>query len=97
MKSFLTLFSFVVVIVVTVAPAQAGALREMMMAKKLGSASSQQQAPATAVPGTTVPAPAVTQPPAVDSKFENAKKKCAELGNKEGSNKFNNCVVTLME
>ena len=32
-----------------------------------------------------------------DSKFENAKLKCKELGNAEGSNKYNSCVMTLME
>lgn len=97
MKFVTALFSLFMLSLVASAPVQAGAMREMMMAKKLGNASSQQQTPATAVPSATTSAPAASQPPAVDAKFETAKKKCAELGNKEGSSKFNSCVVTLME
>jgi hypothetical protein len=31
------------------------------------------------------------------SKFETAKVKCKELGNQEGSDKYDRCVMTLME
>ena len=97
MKTLFSLVSFWILLGVMVSPVQAGAMREMMMAKKLGNSATQQQAPASAVPTTAPPAAVATQPPAVDAKFETAKKKCAELGNKEGSSKFNSCVVTLME
>ena len=32
-----------------------------------------------------------------DARFDDAKRKCQELGNKEGSDKYNSCVMTLME
>ena len=49
----------------------------------------------------TAPAPtaAPATPPASTGNlnFDNAKAKCIALGNTEGSNAFNNCIVTLMQ
>ncbi len=51
-------------------------------------------APAPAAPA-TLPAAAPVSTGSLN--FDNAKAKCMALGNTEGSNAFNNCIVTLMQ
>lgn len=52
---------------------------------------------ATSGTAPTTQAPPIAAPLSKNSAFETAKLKCKQLGNKEGSNKFNKCVMTLME
>ena len=97
MKTFSIVVGMGVSFLLSANSVEAGALREMMMAKKMKESASQSTSSTT-----TTPANAATVTPAAskaqaDPKFELAKKKCVELGNKEGSSKFNSCVVTLME
>jgi uncharacterized cupredoxin-like copper-binding protein len=97
MKTFSIVVGMGLSFLLSATSVEAGALREMMMAKKMKESASQ-----SASSTTTTPANAATVTPAAskaqaDPKFELAKKKCVELGNKEGSSKFNSCVVTLME
>jgi len=79
---------------VTIDSAQAGPIMKMLEEKKAKqAASSTSSAPATQPP--TAPATPTTSK--ANPQFDTAKKKCKELGNKEGSDKFNSCVMTLME
>lgn len=61
-------------------------------------------APAAAVAVVVPPAPLATIALPVSApvstgnlSFDNAKAKCIALGNKNGSNAFNSCIVTLMQ
>jgi hypothetical protein len=78
--------------VTSLGQAHAGPLMKMLEEKKAKQAASS---------GSTAPAAQAQQAPAAatndNSKFATAKTKCKELGNKPGSDKFNSCVMTLME
>ena len=80
----------------TLSPVQAGSLLRKIEEKKAlqaETASSTNQKKSE--PKSSAAAPATTNKN--DPKFDDAKAKCKKLGNEEGSDKFNNCVVTLME
>ena len=72
--------------------AQAGPIRKMLEEKK-----AKQAASTSSNTPTTQPQPAPATAPTANAKFDTAKMKCKELGNKPGSDKFNSCVMTLME
>lgn len=72
--------------------AQAGPIMKMLEEKK-----AKQAASASSSTPTTQPQPASAAAPNDSSKFDTAKIKCKKLGNKPGSDKFNSCVMTLME
>ena len=82
---------------------QAGPITRILMGEKMEKAESQKTttptpnapSPETKPISTTAPAAA----PAVkkDTDFDDSKTKCVALGFKDGSNKFNNCVMTLMK
>lgn len=77
---------------VTIGSAQAGPIMKMLEEKKAKQAASSTSTATTAQPPTAASATNKGNP-----QFDTAKKKCKELGNKEGSDKFNSCVMTLME
>lgn len=72
--------------------AHAGPIMKMLEEKK-----AKQAASTSSNTPTTQPQPAPATAPNANSKFDTAKMKCKELGNKPGSDKFNSCVMTLME
>ena len=72
--------------------AQAGPIMKMLEEKK-----AKQAASTSSNTPTSQPQPATAPAPTANSKFDTAKMKCKELGNKPGSDKFNSCVMTLME
>lgn len=78
----------------TIGQANAGPIMKMIEEKKAQQATSPSSTNAPAQPQQQAPAAAPTN---ANSKFDTAKLKCKELGNKEGSDKFNSCVMTLME
>ena len=81
---------------------QAGPITRILMGEEMKKTESQK----TTTPTPKAPSPetnpisttAPTVAPAVkrDTNFDDSKTKCVELGFKDGSNKFNNCVMTLM-
>jgi ribosomal protein L12E/L44/L45/RPP1/RPP2 len=77
---------------ITIGRAQAGPIIKMLEEKKAKQAASSTSPAPAAQPPTAAPATTKSNP-----QFDTAKKKCKELGNKEGSDKFNSCVMTLME
>lgn len=77
---------------VTIGSAQAGPIIKMLEEKKAKQAASSTSAAPTPQTPTNAPAASKGNP-----QFDAAKVKCKELGNKEGSDKFNSCVMTLME
>jgi hypothetical protein len=82
---------------VTFGTAQAGPIIKMLeekKAKQAGSSSSASTNPGTPTAQPPAAAPAISKG---NLQFDTAKMKCKELGNKEGSDKFNSCVMTLME
>lgn len=76
-------------------PLSAGPLIKMIEQKKASQASSSSKT--TPPSSQATPTPAKAESSKAESKFETSKTKCKELGNPEGSDKFNRCVVTLME
>ena len=56
-----------------------------------------QAAGATSGSASTAQVPPAATSAGKNPAFETAKLKCKQLGNKEGSDKFNSCVMTLME
>lgn len=76
----------------SISVANAGPIMKMLEEKKAKSANSPSDnaSPQTAAPGAKAA-------PDQDSKFDQVKQQCKKLGNKEGSDKFNSCVMTLME
>ena len=81
---------------VTIGSAQAGPIIKMLEEKKAKQAASSSSASTTPTTPTTPPAAAAASSKG-NTQFSTAKMKCKELGNKEGSDKFNSCVMTLME
>ena len=73
----------------------AGPLLKMIEEKKAAQSSSSGKT--TPPASQAAPTTATAQPSKAESKFETSKTKCRELGNAEGSDKFNRCVMTLME
>lgn len=76
--------------------ASAGPIMKMLEEKKASQAaagSSKGSSPS----GQTSPSTSAAMAGKNDSKFETAKLKCKELGNQEGSDKYDRCVMTLME
>ncbi len=60
--------------------------------------SEKSKAPAAPAPTAAPAALPATAPASTGSlTFDNAKAKCIVLGSPEGSNAFNNCIVTLMQ
>lgn len=93
MKPIFAALAAATLITATPSLVKAGPIMKMLEEKKA------KQATATGS-GTTDPASASTPAAATAPKnpaFETAKLKCKQLGNKEGSDKFNSCVMTLME
>ena len=78
---------------------QAGPITRILMGEKMEKAASQK----TTTPTQKAPSPETnpisTTAPVVktDTDFDDSKTKCVALGFKDGSNKFNNCVMTLMK
>ena len=78
---------------------QAGPITRILMGGKMEKAASQK----TTTPTQKAPIPETnpisTTAPVVktDTDFDDSKTKCVALGFKDGSNKFNNCVMTLMK
>ena len=78
---------------------QAGPITRILMGEKMEKAASQK----TTTPTQNAPSPETnpisTKAPVVktDTDFDDSKTKCVALGFKDGSNKFNNCVMTLMK
>ena len=94
MKPIFAALAAATLITATPAVVKAGPIMKMLEEKKA------KQSTATGS-GTTAPASASTPAAAAaapkNPAFETAKLKCKQLGNKEGSDKFNSCVMTLME
>ena len=78
---------------------QAGPITRILMGEEMKKTESQK----TTTPTPKAPSPETnpisTTAPVVktDTDFDDSKTKCVELGFKDGSNKFNNCVMTLMK
>jgi hypothetical protein len=79
-------------VVAALTSAQAGPIMKMLEEKK-----AKQAAGTTSSTAPTTQAPPSATPASENSVFETAKLKCKQLGNKEGSDKFNSCVMTLMD
>ena len=73
--------------------ASAGPIMKMLEEKKASQAASTSKSSGS--PSQAAPSPSAAAKG--DSKFDTAKIKCKELGNQDGSDKFNRCVMTLME
>ena len=89
MKPFFATLAAAMLITATPTLVKAGPIMKMLEEKKAKQAT-----------GTSSTAPTSASTPAATSKnpaFDTAKQKCKQLGNKEGSDKFNSCVMTLME
>lgn len=92
MKHSFSVITVATLIAAALTSAEAGPIMKMLEEKKAKQAAG----------ATTGSAPTAQVPPAATSAgknpaFETAKLKCKKLGNKEGSDKFNSCVMTLME
>lgn len=92
MKHSLSIITIAMLVTATLTSAQAGPIMKMLEEKKAKQAAGTTP---SAAPATQNPPAAAT--PSKNSAFETAKLKCKQLGNKEGSDKFNTCVMTLME
>lgn len=92
MKHSLSILVAAMLVTAPLASVEAGPIMKMLEEKKAKQAAG--TPPSAASTSTTPPAAA---PASNNSAFESAKGKCKKLGNKEGSDKFNSCVMTLME
>ena len=78
---------------------QAGPITRILMGEEMKKTESQKTTTPTPKTPSAETKPISTTAPAVkrDTDFDASKTKCVELGFKDGSNKFNNCVMTLMK
>ena len=78
---------------------QAGPITRILMIEEMKKPESQKPTTPTPKTPSAETNPVSTAAPAVkrDTDFDTSKNKCVKLGFKDGSNKFNNCVMTLMK
>lgn len=93
MKRFLVMITLSMLVSVPRTSVQAGPIMKMLEEKKAKQAAGTTPEAAS----TNQAVPSAVAPASNKSAFETAKLKCKQLGNKEGSDKFNSCVMTLLK
>ena len=92
MKHSFAVITLATLVAAALTSAQAGPIMKMLEEKK-----AKQAAGATSGSASTAQVPPAATSAGKNPAFETAKLKCKQLGNKEGSDKFNSCVMTLIE
>lgn len=92
MKPFFATLAAAMLITATPTLVKAGPIMKMLEEKK-----AKQATGTSSTAPTSASTPAAAAPASKNPAFDTAKQKCKQLGNKEGSDKFNSCVMTLME